>query len=145
MLGARTSAVLRLRQLLDSSWVHVVDLTTCANYSTSCALLRSYDGLCLSLCLGLGGLQGKSSDLVHESSQVLIPARRDDLCTYLLQSALGQISLHHRRLTYNLCGSDTLGMVQVSHLSGHLSIASLTVRLMLTLCLQLSLSVCRGL
>jgi len=65
LLGTRTGSVLCLCQLMHCCRVYVVDLATGANNGSARTLLGVDDCLCLCLRLGLGSLQGQTSDLIH--------------------------------------------------------------------------------
>ena len=124
LLGPRSSAILRLRQLLHRCRIDMVYLSTSTYNCTSLILLRINNGLGLSLRLSLSNLQVESLDLVHQGRYVLIVATsRNNLCTYLLQSVSGKVRLQNWRLTYYLGSS--MRMMQLCHITCHLSISSL--------------------
>ena len=91
LLRPRTRAVLRLRQV-HCGRVHM-DLTTCADDGTSRTLLR------VDYCLGLGlrlclSSESQTTYLIHQGGQVLVPIRRYNLCSDLLESV--RRCLQHR-------------------------------------------------
>ena len=65
LLGARARSVLDLGQLVNRGRIHMVDLTTITNNGSARILLSINYCLGLSLCLSLGSLQSKTTNLIH--------------------------------------------------------------------------------